>query len=118
MVDSPFDTSGVEVGADGIRRYAGLSGTVVDMLRSTVERHGERTAVVELDGPSVTYRELWDRASRVAGGLRDAGVPCEVMVVEGAFHGFDGIAPKASVSQRFFDSQCAMLRTAFAASTV
>lgn len=50
--------------------------------------------------------------------LRDAGVPCEVMVVEGAFHGFDGIAPKASVSQRFFDSQCAMLRSAFAASPV
>ncbi len=50
--------------------------------------------------------------------LRDAGVPCEVMVVEGAFHGFDGIAPKAHVSQRFFDSQCAVLRTAFAPSTV
>ncbi|KMO72406.1 Carboxylesterase NlhH [Mycolicibacterium chubuense] len=50
--------------------------------------------------------------------LREAGVPCEVMVVEGAFHGFDGIAPKAPVSQRFFDSQCAVLRTAFAPSAV
>jgi acetyl esterase/lipase len=46
--------------------------------------------------------------------LQAAGVPCEVMVVEGAFHGFDGIAPKADVSQRFFDSQCAVLTTAFA----
>ena len=46
--------------------------------------------------------------------LRAAGVPCEVMVVDGAFHGFDGIAPKADVSQSFFDSQCALLRTAFA----
>lgn len=46
--------------------------------------------------------------------LRAAGVPCEVMVVEGAFHGFDGIAPKADVSQSFFASQCALLRTAFA----
>jgi acetyl esterase/lipase len=45
--------------------------------------------------------------------LRAAGVPCEVMVVEGAFHGFDGIAPKADVSQSFFDSQCAVLMTAF-----
>ncbi|AFM15027.1 esterase/lipase [Mycolicibacterium chubuense NBB4] len=45
--------------------------------------------------------------------LRDAGVRCEVMVVKGAFHGFDGIAPKARVSQSFFDSQCELLRTAF-----
>ena len=72
--ESPFDTSGIEVGADGIRRYTSVSGTVVDMLRSTVERYPERTAVVELDGPTATYGELWERALRVAGGLRDAGV--------------------------------------------
>src|SRR4051794_1141468 len=70
----PFDTSGIEVGADGIRRYVGLERNVVAMLRSTVERSPERTAVVELDGPAVTYAELWDRALRVAGGLWAAGV--------------------------------------------
>jgi hypothetical protein len=31
-------------------------------------------------------------------------------VVKGAFHGFDGIVPKAKVSQAFFNSQCTMLR--------
>ena len=46
--------------------------------------------------------------------LRVAGVPCEVMVVPGAFHGFDGVAPKADVSQSFFASQCALLRRAYA----
>jgi acetyl esterase/lipase len=46
--------------------------------------------------------------------LRAAGVPCQVEVVSGAFHGFDGIVPKAEVSQSFFDSQCAVLREAFA----
>ena len=46
--------------------------------------------------------------------LKAAGVPCEVEVVQGAFHGFDGIVPKAHVSQSFFNSQCAMLREAFA----
>ncbi len=46
--------------------------------------------------------------------LRAAGVPCEVEVVEGAFHGFDGILPKAEVSQGFFRSECALLRQAFA----
>ena len=70
----PFDSSGIEVGADGLRRYTGLPRTVVAMLRTTVERYAERTAVVELGGPSLTYAQLWDGARRVAGGLRDAGV--------------------------------------------
>jgi acetyl esterase/lipase len=44
--------------------------------------------------------------------LRSAGVPCDVEVVPGAFHGFDVFASKAQVSQRFFDSQCHSLRSA------
>jgi acetyl esterase/lipase len=48
--------------------------------------------------------------------LKAAGVPCEVEIVKGAFHGFDGIAPKAQVSQSFFNSQCAMLRRVLAPS--
>lgn len=46
--------------------------------------------------------------------LREAGVPVDVEVVDGAFHGFDGLAPKTEVSQGFFDSQVATLRRAFA----
>ena len=42
--------------------------------------------------------------------LQAAGVPCEVQVVEGAFHGFDLIAPKNSVSQTFSKSQHDWLR--------
>lgn len=38
--------------------------------------------------------------------LANAGVPCHVEVVEGAFHGFDLVAPNAQVSQEFFASQC------------
>ena len=33
--------------------------------------------------------------------LRGAGVPCDVHVVEGAFHGFDVVRPRASVTDRF-----------------
>lgn len=33
--------------------------------------------------------------------LREAGVPCDVHVAEGAFHGFDGLRPRAGVSRRF-----------------
>jgi acetyl esterase/lipase len=46
--------------------------------------------------------------------LTGSGVPCQVEVVPGAFHGFDAIAPKAQVSQAFFANQCASLRTALA----
>lgn len=42
--------------------------------------------------------------------LQEAGVSCEVHEVSGAFHGFDRIAPKASISQSFFDSKCASMR--------
>lgn len=46
--------------------------------------------------------------------LRAAGVPCEVEVVPGAFHGFDGIAAKAAVSKDFFASQANWLRRTLA----
>lgn len=41
-----------------------------------------------------------------------AGVPCHVEVVPGAFHGFDLLAPNTQVSQAFFASQCASVRSA------
>jgi acetyl esterase/lipase len=49
-----------------------------------------------------------------AEGLQSAGVPCQVEVVPGVFHGFDLVAPKAQVSQRFFASQCEALRSGLA----
>ena len=70
----PFDESGVVRGADGVLHYEGLPGTVVEMLRSTVEDRPSHPAVVEVGGDRVSYRELWERATRVAGGLRIAGV--------------------------------------------
>ncbi|ABK75813.1 alpha/beta hydrolase [Mycolicibacterium smegmatis] len=47
-----------------------------------------------------------------AGRLHAAGVPCEIDVVHGAFHGFDGVAPKAAVSRAFRNAQCAFLKRA------
>jgi long-chain acyl-CoA synthetase len=74
MVLSPFDETGVERDEAGIKRYVSLPDSVVAMLRTSVERDPDGEAVVEVDGPRLTFRELWDAASRVAGGLRDAGV--------------------------------------------
>ena len=47
--------------------------------------------------------------------LIDAGVPTQVLVVPGAFHGFDGIAPRSSVATGFMAGKLAALRRAFAA---
>ena len=71
---NPFDMSGVERGPDGVARYTNRPDSLVDMLRATVERVGDGLAVAEIGGDRVTYRELWDRAARVAGGLRREGV--------------------------------------------
>ena len=47
--------------------------------------------------------------------LIDAGVPTELHVIPGAFHGFDVLVPDAKVSKRFTESWMAALRRAFAA---
>lgn len=46
--------------------------------------------------------------------LLDAGVPCELEVVPGVFHGFDAIVSKAPVAREFFDSQVAFLERTLA----
>jgi acetyl esterase/lipase len=48
--------------------------------------------------------------------LREAGVPCQLEVVDGAFHGFDLVAPKAAVTRSFRESQVAALAAALAPS--
>lgn len=44
--------------------------------------------------------------------LQDSGVPCEVHVVPGAFHGFDAIFRNAGVTKAFFAEQMRVLRAA------
>jgi acetyl esterase/lipase len=61
-----------------------------------------------------THDLFHDEDLAYAERLTAAGVPCQVDVVPGAFHGFDRVASKAQVSQRFFDSQCESLRSALA----
>lgn len=45
--------------------------------------------------------------------LRNASVPCDLEVVQGAFHGFDHVYARAQVSRAYFDSQCKALRARF-----
>src|SRR5260370_35627690 len=75
IVTMPFDTTGETRGRDGIKRYGGVLASLVHMLRDPGERAPAGEALAETGGgPRLTYRELWDRAARVAGGLRAAGV--------------------------------------------
>jgi long-chain acyl-CoA synthetase len=74
MPIQPFDQSGIVRGTDGIQRYQGLSSSLVTMLRTSVEEAPNSEAIVEAGGPRITYRDLWDRAGRIAGGLRQTGI--------------------------------------------
>ncbi len=55
---------------------------------------------------------LYEEAVAYAERLRAASVPCHLEVVQGAFHSFDRINARASVSRAYFDSQCEALRAA------
>jgi long-chain acyl-CoA synthetase len=70
----PFDPSGIVRNASGVAHYQTLAASLVEMLRHTVERTPGAEALVEMDGARITYAELWDRAARVAGGLRERGI--------------------------------------------
>jgi acetyl esterase/lipase len=45
--------------------------------------------------------------------LNESGVACELVVIPGAFHGFDVAFKKAKVSRDFWAAQHAALRAAF-----
>lgn len=74
MAIQVFDTSGVERGSDGIKRYTGRPNSLVAMLKQSVSRAPEDEAVVEIGGERLSYQALWDRAARVAGGLKRQGL--------------------------------------------
>ena len=71
---NPYPTTGVSRDADGVPHYDRLPATLLDMLAEQVDNRPNSEAVVELGAGRLTYRQLWDRAARVAGGLRADGL--------------------------------------------
>jgi long-chain acyl-CoA synthetase len=71
---NPFDDTGVRPDADGIRRYPDLHESLVEMLGDSVRADPQAEALVEVGGERISYAQLWDRAARVGGGLRAAGI--------------------------------------------
>src|ERR1700744_5310724 len=71
---NPFLAAGVVRDGNGVPHYTDLPPTLLDMLAGQVDRRPDSEAVAELGAGSLTYRQLWERASRVAGGLREDGL--------------------------------------------
>jgi acyl-CoA synthetase (AMP-forming)/AMP-acid ligase II len=71
---NPFPLTGVSRGRDGVPRFDELPATLLDMLAEQVDARPDGEALVELGAGRLTYRQLWDRAARVAGGLHADGL--------------------------------------------
>jgi len=71
---NPFPTHGVVRDGNGVAHYQQLPPTLLDLLAEQAKYRPESEAVVELGAGRVTYRQLWQRAARVAGGLRAGGL--------------------------------------------
>jgi len=67
-------------------------------------------AFIEVGGIDLFAGEDIEYARR----LNDAGVPTELLVVPGAFHGFDQLAPDSPQAQQFTRAKIEALRRAFA----
>src|SRR6476620_8296275 len=72
--DNPFPRTGISRDENSIPRFDNLPPTLLDVLRSHVESRPDIEAVAEVGGDRLSYRQLWDAAARVAGGLRAAGL--------------------------------------------
>ncbi len=72
----PFDETGIVRDAGGTARFSGLPESVPALLDAVRRQLPHQEAVRErgAEGTSLTYQQLWDRAARVSGGLREAGV--------------------------------------------
>jgi acyl-CoA synthetase (AMP-forming)/AMP-acid ligase II len=70
---NPFPKIGVSRDGTGIPHYDQLPASLLAMFAGHVEHRPDTEAVVEGDR-RLTYRQLWDAAARVAGGLRADGL--------------------------------------------
>ncbi|WP_066167968.1 class I adenylate-forming enzyme family protein [Gordonia hydrophobica] len=71
---NPFPQNGVTVDAAGAPHFDDLPSSLIAMLAAHATRTPDAEALVELGGDRLTYQHLWNRAARVAGGLRAGGL--------------------------------------------
>ena len=71
---NPFPAGGITRDEHDVAHFDELPESLPAMLRGWVDATPDAEAVAELGGDRLSYRQLWDRAARVAGGLRERGV--------------------------------------------
>ncbi|MFT4008701.1 MAG: AMP-binding protein [Nocardioidaceae bacterium] len=71
---NPFPQDGITIDENGVPRYDNLPTSLLAAVEKHVLATPDAEAVAELGGERFTYKQMWDRAARVAGGLRAAGV--------------------------------------------
>lgn len=100
----------------GWRSYTGLEpgSSAVDPLAAPA-RHDDLTDLPPAWIGVGTLDLFHDEDLAYAERLRAAGVPCDVLVVDGAFHGFDSIRPGAEITRQFRAAQSRALAGALAA---
>ncbi|MGZ8336302.1 MAG: alpha/beta hydrolase [Allosphingosinicella sp.] len=100
----------------GWRSFLGLAPGGADVPAAAVPARVENLAGLPPAFIGVGAIDLFvDEDVEYARRLIQSGVPTELLVVPGAFHGFDGIAEQSSVAQRFNAAKIDALRRAFAA---
>lgn len=112
-VDKDLDRPGSRIWNTGNNRfgwtaYLGDADAEVAVPARRADLHGLPPAWLGVG----TLDLLHDEGVAYAARLSAAGVPCELHLVPGAFHGFDQVAPNSAVAQDYFDMQCAHLRHA------
>ena len=111
----PFDMTGVARDETGVLRYSDLAPSLLAMLRRSVQANPDKEAVVIVGGERFTYQQVWDRSTRVAGGLRASGVQAGDRVANRYPNGADWVfafwgtlmagAVVVPVNTRFSDSE-------------
>ena len=69
-----FEQPNIERNSSGLARYKNRPDSLVETLRKTVETVPGAEAIRELNGPTITYSQLWQRCAQIAGGLRAHGI--------------------------------------------
>jgi acetyl esterase/lipase len=112
-----MDTSNVRVWTPASNRFAWTSYLGHAPGREAVSAYAAPARREDLSGLPPTWIGVgsldlfFDEDERYAHRLDSSGVPCEFVRVDGAFHGFDALFPKKSVSKEFWRAQSRALRT-------
>ncbi|GMA19771.1 alpha/beta hydrolase [Arsenicicoccus piscis] len=113
-----LDTSGVRVWTPGSNRYAWTAYLGGPPGGEGVSDYAAPARREDLTGLPPTWIGVgsldlfYDEDVRYAERLTESGVPCELLTVPGAFHGFDALAAKKPVSKEFWRAQARALRAA------